>query len=184
MDGPAQRAADQAAVASCAAGSADGLEILYGRYAGACLAHARTILPAPGQAEAVVQAAFLALWRGAGRYDRRRSSVREWLLLLTHRRAVEQLRRLHEAADPAERSPSGHVPDVDRITAALSGPTQHFLGGLVDVEREALVLAYWGGRTQREISQLTGAPLAAVRARTCSAVRQLRATTLTGGTAA
>ena len=42
-------------------------------------------------------------------------------------------------------------------------------------QREALLLAYFQGYTQREISALTGAPLGTVKTRMLAGVRALRA---------
>ena len=55
-------------------------------------------------AEEVVQEAFLSIWRSGARYDRRRGSVRTWVLGIIHNRAIDSLRRCvvhdrHRASD-------------------------------------------------------------------------------------
>ena len=48
------------------------------------------------------------------------------------------------------------------------------LSDLSPVHREVLVLAYFGGLSQREISTRTGAPLGTVKSRTTAALRAAR----------
>ncbi|MCW2744228.1 MAG: polymerase, sigma-24 subunit, subfamily, partial [Mycobacterium sp.] len=48
------------------------------------------------------------------------------------------------------------------------------LGTLPLAQREALVMAYFGAYTQREVSQLTGVPLGTVKTRTLAGLRRLR----------
>jgi len=69
------------------------------------------------------------------------------------------------------------VPDIaDRVTGRIAdGPARTALAGLSQVQREALVLAYWGGFTQREIAARTGAPLGTVKTRMLGGMRQLSA---------
>ncbi len=40
-----------------------------------------------------MQEAFLSLWRSGARYDRRRGSVRTWVLGVVHNRAIDAFRR-------------------------------------------------------------------------------------------
>lgn len=169
---------DEAAMALCVAGYPDGLTALYARHSAACLAHARSILRDGHHAEDAVQEAYLDVWRQAGRYDRRQSSVRSWLVMLTHRKAVDRARSeqrrttsplepSHDWPDPA----SG--PDAQAINAVLGKQLHHGLAGLTPAKREALVLAYWGAYTHREIATLTGAPLGTVKSRMHSATTEL-----------
>lgn len=166
---------DRRALERCAAGDARELETLYRRHAGTCLAHARGVLRDDRSAEAAVQEAFVDLWRHAGRFDESRSTVGGWLLMLTHRRAVDRLRAEQHrstSALPGERDDRSG-PDVEALLSSLSEDARRTLTSLPCVQREAVVLAYCGGYTQTEIARLTGTPLGTVRTSMLAGVRQL-----------
>lgn len=170
--------ADADAVARCAAGDEQALEALYARHGGTCLAFARQILIDPDYAEDAVQEVFLHLWRNAGAFDGSRSSVRTWLVMLTRSRAIDRVRyeqrrtasALGEDHDRADERPG---PEVQAITRALGRQTVAALAVLPAAKREALVLAYWGGYTQREIAAMTDTPLGTIKTRTRDALAVL-----------
>lgn len=132
---------------------------------------ARRILRDPDKAEDAVQEAYLDAWRHASRFDPQRCSARSWLLMLTHHKAVDRVR--HDARRAAmslegvefEGEPSPG-PEGAAFTALLAQPVHEALALLPVVQREALVLAYWGGFTQREVAVLTRSPLGTVKTRT------------------
>ena len=174
------RDADAAAVTACTHGDGAGLEQLYDRYASACLHHARTVLIDPHHAEDAVQEAYLELWRNADRFDAGRCSARSWLLMLTHRRAVDRVRSEqrrqtcllaaeHDVADD-RRGPAEHA-----VVALAGDHARRALAALPEPKREVLVLAYWGGYTQREIAALTSTPIGTVKTRMRSALLDLGA---------
>src|SRR5271168_3745301 len=68
-------------------------EIVYERHANAAFSLAYRMCGTRPLAEDVVQEAFVSMWRSGGRYDRRRGSVRTWLLGIVHNRAIDALRR-------------------------------------------------------------------------------------------
>ena len=172
-------AADASRVRQCARGEGHALEELYANHAGSCLSLARSILLDPHHAEDAVQEAFLDLWRHAERFDSQQSSARSWLLLLTHRKAVDRVRSEerrktsalvpgHDAYEDERPGPEAQV-----MTALLGDRTREALADLPAVKREALVLAYWGGYTQREIAAITATPIGTVKSRMHTAMNDL-----------
>lgn len=171
-------ARDAASIADCAAGDPTGLDDLYGRHGGACLALARQILGDAHYAEDTVQEVFLYLWRNASAFDGSRSSATAWLTMLTHHRAVdrvryEQRRAASELGEKDDHPDDRPDPEVLAITALLGERAVNALALLTANKREALVLAYWGGYTQREIAVMTSTPLGTVKTRMRDALVQL-----------
>src|SRR5688500_9710391 len=163
--------ADRAVLARVAAGQLDALQDLYDTYRTMAYSIALRITKDPGTAEDVVQEAFLGAWRHAGRYAEGRGSVKTWLLAIVHHRAVDAVRRrrptaaLPESKDVAP--PTLTLPDVwGEVSADLDADTvRGALAVLPDAQREAIELAYFGGLTQQEIADRTGAPLGTVKGR-------------------
>jgi len=74
------------------AGDADAFEVVLTRHADAAYSLAYRMCGKRSLAEDITQEAFLSLWRGGGRYDRARGSVRAWTLGIVHNRAADALR--------------------------------------------------------------------------------------------
>jgi RNA polymerase sigma-70 factor (ECF subfamily) len=163
--------ADQSALARIAGGDLDALDELYERYKTMAYSIALRITGDPGQAEDVVQEAFLGAWRNAGRYVAGKGSVKTWLLSIVHHRAIDAVRRRRPTdAFPdreAEQPPQLRLPDVWADVAAHldADDVRRALAALSDVKREAIELAYFGGLTQQEISERTSTPLGTVKSR-------------------
>jgi len=172
--------ADRAVLALVTAGQLDALQELYDRYRIMAYSIALRITTDPSLAEDVVQDAFLGVWRNASRYVEGRGSVKTWLLSIVHHRAVDAVRRRRPTTELPEREdvppPALTLPDIwgevagnlDRAEIATAMAT------LTDVQREAIELAYWGGLTQQEIAERTGAPLGTVKSRVRLGLLSLR----------
>jgi len=131
-------------------------------YGGVVNGMARRVITEPNLAEEVAQDTFLALWRRPGAFDPSRGSLQAFLLGVARNKAIdlvrkeESLRRTKDAlASEAESAftttPSGAgFEERDEVREAL--------GKLSAVQREALVLAYFGGRTYREVAEELGIP--------------------------
>jgi RNA polymerase sigma-70 factor (ECF subfamily) len=164
------------------AGDRAAFTALYDEYGARCFGLAKRILRDDRLAEDAVQEVFLAIWRGVARYDASRGSVASWLLTVTHHKAVDSVRR--EENGRRRRAPlellddeSLVEPDVEQraITASDGSHVRAALAALPARQREALVLAYFGGYTQREIAELTQTPLGTVKTRMLTGMRRLRA---------
>ena len=156
------------------------IEALYERYGGSCYRLARRILDDAQLAEDVVQQVFLALWKGTG-YDPARGAVSTWLLTMTHHKAVDSVRRegnrrRRTASDQAllEQAAAGPGPEDEAWARWRAERTREALRTLPAEQREVLLLAYYGGYTQREIADMTGLPLGTVKSRTLGAMRRMR----------
>ena len=128
-------------------------------------------------AEDAVQEAFVDLWKTAKGFDPARSSVRGWICVLAHRRAVDLARR-----EARRRLADGHAGELDAESysaedAVLLRLEQHSvqaaLKQLNDRHRELLELAYYGGLTQSQLAERFGLPLGTVKSRMFEALRKL-----------
>lgn len=162
-------------------GGSDALEEIYDSYGSRCYALAYRVLGDAPLAEDAVQEAFLALWRAPERFDAARGSLLTFLLTLTHRRAVDVLRReAHQRRGRVTPEVLDEVPasDADVAGQAETGVQgeviREALVGLPQPQREALTLAYFQGYTQREIAAITNVPLGTVKTRMLAGVRRLR----------
>jgi RNA polymerase sigma-70 factor, ECF subfamily len=156
---------------------------LYRRYAPTARALAMRIVRQSNLAEEIVQEAFLALWKNPQGYDRRRGSVRSWLMGMVHHRAVDLVRR-EEAhrrraeaaipgADAADPDPAEQVAeDVD-----LPGERKAVRAALEDLpaeQRRVIELMYFDGLSQSTIAERLALPLGTVKSRTLLGMRRLR----------
>lgn len=160
---------------------AGALEALYDRYGRAAYSLARRILTEETLAQDVVQEVFLSLWRDARRFDAGRGTVATYLLSMTHHRAVdvvrreENLRRWRTSDEGLELAPDPKARVEDEVEASeRRAEVRAALKDLPDPQRQALLLAYFGGYTQREVAALVGVPLGTVKTRMAAGMRKMK----------
>lgn len=157
-------------------------ELIYDRHAAAAFSLAYRMCGSAAAAEDVTQEAFLAVWRGGGRYDQTRGSVRTWVLGIVHNRAIDALRR----SEVRSRRQTGDEGLADRLEAperteaeAARRQEAASLRGLIeqlpDEQSRVIELAYFGGFTSTEIARMLDAPLGTVKGRMRLALQKLRA---------
>jgi RNA polymerase sigma-70 factor (ECF subfamily) len=161
---------DPALMVEVAAGDHDALAELYRRYGGAVWSVARRVCNDRALAEDVAQTVFVDVWRRPHRFDPTRGALRPWLVAQAHARAVDAVRS--ESARQRRHEREGHYappspPDVETAAhvAALSQDVRQAVDQLAAEERDAIVLAYFGGHSYRETAELLQAPEGTVKSR-------------------
>ena len=169
-------ASDASLVVGLARYQQEALGELYRRHAGAVFGLARRLLAEQSKAEEVTQEVFLRLWHQPERFDAERGSLRSYLLAQTHGRSVDLIRadvarRRREERDAREAAEGGYDVDREVWDMALADHVRRALEVLQPGEREAIELAYFGGRTYREVADALGEPEGTVKSRIRSGLK-------------
>lgn len=157
------------------------LGTLYDRYSRLALGLAYRMLGDRGQAEDVVQEAFLSVWRRAATFDSRRGSARGWLMSIVHNAAIDRrrgrFRRQQDEVDIDDHAWRLTSDDVwNDVSRRLDREqVRRALAAIPAEQRQTLELAYFGGLTQAEIAERTGEPLGTVKSRARLGLRRLEA---------
>src|SRR5271163_2012478 len=143
---------------------------VYRRHGGAVFGLARRVLQNTSEAEDVTQEVFLRLWNQPDRFDAARGSLRSFLLAQSHARAVDMVRsrvarQRREERDA--RSTAGAGYDIEREVwdAVVAEQVTEAMSRLPADERTAIELAYYQGRTYREVANLLSQPEGTVKSR-------------------
>jgi len=163
------------------AGDPDALAEAYRHYGGLVFGVCRRVLVDQSLAEDVTQEVFTFLWQHPERFNPLRGSLRSWVGLLAHRRSVDRVRvesrraRSETRWDPPGDPAVGEQGDVDEYLAAtwLAGRVRDALGKLPAEQRDAVVLAYYGNRTYRQVAADLAIPEGTVKSRVRLALRRL-----------
>jgi RNA polymerase sigma-70 factor (ECF subfamily) len=135
------------------------------------------------QAQDVVQDVFLGLWREPCRFDPRRGPIGAYLRMVARSRALDIWREAQVAGRAndrmralveADEGPLDQRPVAAAEQRVGSAVVRRALMRLPDVQREAIVLAYWGGLTAEQIAASSGTPLGTVKSRIRLGVLKLR----------
>jgi RNA polymerase sigma-70 factor (ECF subfamily) len=162
------------------AGDESALAEIYDRYVGLVLGMARKVLGDETKAEDVTQEVFVYLWEQPHRYDPARGTLRSWLGVLAHHRSVDRVR-----ADVRRTRGESRIEPVDAVTlsssevddelsgAWLAGRVREALEQLPGEQRDAVVLAYFGGRTYRQVATELSIPEGTAKSRLRLALAKL-----------
>jgi len=172
--------ADQRLMRSFAARDPDAADTLYRRFAGRIYGLGLVMLGSDAAAQDLVQDTFVKLWRSADRYDRSRGKLETWVLLMARSLAIDAIRRrvleartLEHVDRPAE-ADEEPGPDDQVIILDLTARARRAMSTLPPEQRAALELAYLGGKTSAEISDLEGIPVGTAKTRIRAALLRLR----------
>jgi RNA polymerase sigma-70 factor, ECF subfamily len=143
--------------------------------------YAQFLVADPSHAEEVASDVLRQVWSKPGAYDAQRASVSSWLTMLTRSRAVDHLRRRKRCVDKPSQHPEVNdfpcqqeTPEQRLIRVCRHGRLAKTLLDLQPAQQNLLHLAFYEGRTHKEIAEITGLPLGTVKTRIRSALQKLR----------
>lgn len=176
------RAEDEQLIMRVAAGDRRAFETLYDRYAATVFGVTMKMLGDRELAEDAVQEIFWRVWKRAASFDRSRAFA-PWLFGIAHNYCIDELRRRRvrpqQVFEDDEHPILGDIPDEADVGEAAVLTDQRrivleALDQLPEEQRQALLLAYFGGLTQQEIAQKLGNPLGTVKTRMRLGLQKLR----------
>ena len=173
----ANDAAEHQAMTDSVAGNSEAFTRLVDRHASRCLSVARQVLLDEHMSQDAVQEAYLDLWKHANRFDPVRSPIGPWLVMLTHRRAVDRVRFEQHRPRPTDAIPdlsNDYNLEDEAHRTLLGAQTVELLRELPEGQRRCLMLSYWGGYTMTEIAKLMDIPVGTVKTRRRTALQRLR----------
>src|SRR5947207_1695793 len=123
----------------------------------------------PAQSEEVAQEVLLEIWRTASRFDPARGSAAAWALTIAHRRAVDRVRS-ENASSRREQKAAEPEPAEDDVAETVAATLERqrvrrCMGGLTELQRESIKLAYYSGYSYPQVAKLLGVALGTVKTR-------------------
>lgn len=152
----------------CAAGDREALVRLYRETSAQLFGLALRMVRRRDLAEEVLQDAFVAVWRHAKSFDRRRGTAFGWLAAILRNQAIDLMRRRGRES-PLDPVVAAALPDpepgpLDR--AAESETARALADCLAELEegpRHSILLAYYEGLTYEEAALRLAAPVGTVK---------------------
>lgn len=159
------------------AGDEAALSEIYDQYSSFVYGLALRVIGDARAAEDVSQDVFVSIWERPDAFEPTRGSLRTWLATLAHRRAVDYVRREEARRRRTQREASRAVstPDVEEMALALvtAERVRTALDGLPDEQRRAIQLAYFGGKTYRQVAEVLGIPEGTAKSRLRLGLRRI-----------
>lgn len=164
---------------SVAGGDHEAFSTLYDQFVTPVSRLVRLLMRDVAMAEEVTQEVFLTVWQGAARFDPLRGEGGAWILGLARSRAIDRIRSaeatrrrdLRYAVSVRETS----VPTPELVADKLDHVVvREALAVLSTKQRQALLLAFFGGHSYQEVSDLLGVPLPTVKSRIRDGLGHLR----------
>jgi RNA polymerase sigma-70 factor, ECF subfamily len=146
-------------------------------------AAAYRILGNAAQAQDVAQDVFLRVWRTPQKFDARRGELGSYLRLMARSRALDVWREGQAAGRASDRlklvvgQQEMRVEDHPGAMAERESDrraVREALQSLPEPQREAVVLAFWGGLTADQIAQRSRVPLGTAKSRIRLGLAKLR----------
>jgi RNA polymerase sigma-70 factor, ECF subfamily len=171
-----ESSSDEALIRRIAAGDQSAMRALFARYRVALYRWLLRLVDDGTLAEDLLSEVFLDVWRQAASFESR-SSVSTWLLAIARYKALSARRRRTDAElDEATVSTipdTGDDPEVTLQKKNRAEALRRSLSRLSPQHREVIDLAYYHGRSVKEIAEIVSISEATVKTRMFHARRKL-----------
>jgi len=163
-----------------AAGDRTAFAEMYDRISSRVMGLVTRLLRDRAQSEEVTQEVFLEIWQQASKFDAARGSGMAWVLTMAHRRAIDRIRASQKSH---ERDLKIGIRDMERDFDNVSEAVEirvenervkRAMSRLTPLQREAVILAYYGGYSHSEMADILGIPLGTVKTRLRDGMIRLR----------
>jgi len=159
------------------AGDDGALSEIYDQYSSFVFGLAARVTNDRRAAEDVTQEVFVTVWERPAVFDPERGSLRSWLGTLAHRRAVDFVRREEASRRRAQREAelAALPPDIEELATALAlaERVRVAVDELPSDQQDAIRLAYFGGKTYRQVADMLGIPEGTAKSRLRMGLRRM-----------
>ncbi|MBK8293366.1 MAG: sigma-70 family RNA polymerase sigma factor [Solirubrobacterales bacterium] len=157
-------------------------EAFYDRFERQAFSLSYRIIGERAAAEDTVQEGFLSIWKSGERYDSTRGSAGAWALGIVRNRAIDTLRSRASRTPTLDSDDDGILesrPGEDRtdelaFRRETQREVQEVIADLPDKQSKVIKLAFFGGFSQSEISEMLDLPLGTVKGRMRLGLEKLR----------
>lgn len=169
---PADVVEESHLLARVGGGDREAFRLIYARFSAPLFSLALRIVGDRGEAEEMMQDAFVKIWRNAASYDARKSRPFTWAVTIMRRTCFDHLRKRRRipvttplAAEAGAASGLQEGEDL-RATVEAAEDSGHLRRALADLptgQRGALELALFSDKTHAEIASSLGQPIGTVK---------------------
>ncbi len=158
-------------------GDESALEEVYDRYSALLFGLAVRVTRDRAVAEDITQEVLVTFWERPLAYDPGRGTLRAWLATIAHRRSVDHVRseerRKVSVVGPRLVGPEPAGVDEDVVAADEVARVRAAVARLPDGLRQVIELAYYGGRTYRQVADELELPEGTAKSRIRLGLRRL-----------
>ena len=163
------------------------LSELYDRYAKLSYSIILAIIKNPKEAEELLQEVFITVWNKSSLFNLKKGNVYGWLVTIARNIAIDRIRskrfKEHKSLMEGLEFPFESIdtlPLDTLITEERSVIIKEALAKIPQEQKEAIVLTYFEGYSQKEIAELLKLPLGTVKTRIRMGMQKLQTLILSG----
>lgn len=150
---------------------------LYDRYSQALFNVIIQLTGNTEEAEDILQVSFLKIWNNFSTFDEKKGRLYTWMLNIARHQAIDAMRSKQGKMRQKTNSP-GNQHHLSKVPTEASAYDLFSFGNLLNVlgeeHRTIILLSYFEGFTQDEISRQLSIPLGTVKTRVRQALTRLR----------